>query len=113
MSRGDAAAGGPTPGCDGIALAGDPRHGRAPGPHWRTEAGDPAQIIGAVVTPGFFETLGVAPALGRTFGVKEGEAGGGRVGWRWAGVQFAYMLALAYGAAWLVYRVGLALGMGG
>ena len=33
-----------------------------------TQAGDPAQIEGAIVTPGFFETLGVAPALGRTFG---------------------------------------------
>jgi putative ABC transport system permease protein len=41
-----------------------------------TEAGDPAQIRGAVVTPGFFETLGVAPALGRTFGTAEGMAGG-------------------------------------
>ena len=44
-----------------------------------TNAGDPAQIIGAVVTPGFFETLGVAPALGRTFGASEGAAGGERV----------------------------------
>src|SRR5215203_828527 len=44
-----------------------------------TQAGDPAQIAGAVVTPGFFETLGVAPALGRTFGAQEGAAGGARV----------------------------------
>jgi putative ABC transport system permease protein len=36
-----------------------------------TQAGDPAQIDGAIVTPGFFETLGVAPALGRTFGAGE------------------------------------------
>jgi putative ABC transport system permease protein len=36
-----------------------------------TQAGDPAQIEGAIVTPGFFETLGVAPALGRTFGAGE------------------------------------------
>jgi ferrous iron transport protein B len=41
------------------------------------------------------------------------EAGGGRVGWQWAGLQFGYMLALAYGAAWIVYRGGLALGLGG
>ena len=41
-----------------------------------TQAGDPAQIEGAIVTPGFFETLGVAPALGRTFGAREGAAGG-------------------------------------
>jgi putative ABC transport system permease protein len=44
-----------------------------------THAGDPAQIWGAIVTPGFFETLGVAPALGRTFGAGEGAAGGARV----------------------------------
>ncbi len=41
------------------------------------------------------------------------EAGGGRIGWQWAGFQFAYMLALAYGAAWLVYHGGRALGFGG
>jgi hypothetical protein len=44
-----------------------------------THAGDPAQIRGAVVTPGFFETLGVAPALGRTFDAREGGKGGDRV----------------------------------
>ncbi len=41
------------------------------------------------------------------------EAGGGRLGWSWAAVQFGYMLALAYGAAWLVYNGGRALGFGG
>jgi putative ABC transport system permease protein len=44
-----------------------------------TQAGDPAQIGGAIVTPGFFETLGVAPSLGRTFGAREGAPGGDRV----------------------------------
>jgi predicted permease len=44
-----------------------------------TQAGDPAQIEGAIVTPGFFETLGVAPTLGRTFGAREGAAGGAGV----------------------------------
>jgi putative ABC transport system permease protein len=44
-----------------------------------TQAGDPAQIEGAIVTPGFFETLGVAPALGRTFGAAEGAAAGAPV----------------------------------
>ncbi|MEP7381347.1 MAG: ferrous iron transport protein B [Gemmatimonadota bacterium] len=48
-----------------------------------------------------------------TIAVTVREAGGGRIGWQWAGLQFAYMLALAYGAAWLVYRGGLALGLGG
>ena len=41
------------------------------------------------------------------------EAGGGRTGWSWAAIQFGYMLALAYGAAWLVYNIGRALGYGG
>lgn len=48
-----------------------------------------------------------------TIAVTVREAGGGRIGWKWAGFQFAYMLALAYGAAWAVYRGGLALGLGG
>jgi len=45
-----------------------------------------------------------------TIAVTVREAGGGRLGWKWAGVQFGYMLALAYGAAWLVVTVGRALG---
>jgi ferrous iron transport protein B len=40
------------------------------------------------------------------------ETGGGWRGGAWAGLQFGYMLALAYGAALLVYHVGLALGLG-
>ena len=44
-----------------------------------TQAGDPAQIRGALVTPGFFETLGVAPILGRTFTPREAAVGGDRV----------------------------------
>lgn len=40
------------------------------------------------------------------------EAGGGRVGWGWAAMQFGYMLVLAYGAAWIVYAGGRALGWG-
>jgi ferrous iron transport protein B len=47
-----------------------------------------------------------------TVAVTVREAGGGRKGWGWAGLQFAYMLALAYGAAWVVYHGGLALGFG-
>ncbi len=45
-----------------------------------------------------------------TIAVTVREAGGGRLGWKWAGVQFGYMLLLAYGAAWLVVTVGRALG---
>jgi ferrous iron transport protein B len=48
-----------------------------------------------------------------TIAVTVREAGGGRIGWQWAGLQFAYMLVLAYGAAWVVYRGGQALGFGG
>jgi ferrous iron transport protein B len=45
-----------------------------------------------------------------TIAVVVRETGGGKKGLAWAGFQFAYMLALAYGAAFLVYRGGLALG---
>jgi ferrous iron transport protein B len=48
-----------------------------------------------------------------TVAVTVREAGGGRVGWRWAGLQFGYMLVLAYAAAWIVRQIGLALGYGG
>ncbi|MEQ1690651.1 MAG: ferrous iron transport protein B [Gemmatimonas sp.] len=48
-----------------------------------------------------------------TIAVTVREAGGGRIGWGWAGLQFTYMLALAYGAAWIVYAGGSALGLGG
>jgi ferrous iron transport protein B len=40
------------------------------------------------------------------------ETGGGWTGVKWAGFQFLWMLALAYGAAFIVYRTGLALGLG-
>lgn len=45
-----------------------------------------------------------------TIAVTVREAGRGRIGWQWAGVQFTYMLALAYGGAWLVVTIGRALG---
>lgn len=45
-----------------------------------------------------------------TIAVTVREAGGGRIGWRWATIQFVYMLALAYAAAWLVLVIGRALG---
>jgi putative ABC transport system permease protein len=43
-----------------------------------TSGREPQQIIGAVVAPGFFSTLGVEPALGRNF-LPEEEAPGGRL----------------------------------
>ena len=48
-----------------------------------------------------------------TVAVTVREAGGGRIGWQWAAIQFGYMLALAYGAAWLVVVVGRAMGFAG
>jgi ferrous iron transport protein B len=48
-----------------------------------------------------------------TLAVTMRETGGGWIGARWAALQFGYMLLLAYGAALVVYRVGLALGFGG
>jgi ferrous iron transport protein B len=44
-----------------------------------------------------------------TIAVTVRECGGGWRGARWATLQFAYMLVLAYAAAFTVYRVGLAL----
>jgi putative ABC transport system permease protein len=44
-----------------------------------TGAGEPAQIRGAIATPGFFETLGLPTARGRIFeAAREGTAGGDR-----------------------------------
>jgi ferrous iron transport protein B len=48
-----------------------------------------------------------------TVAVTVREAGGGKIGWKWATIQFAYMLALAWGGAWVVYAGGTALGLGG
>ncbi len=48
-----------------------------------------------------------------TIAVTVREAGGGALGWKWASIQFAYMLALAYAGAWIVYAGGTALGLGG
>jgi ferrous iron transport protein B len=47
-----------------------------------------------------------------TVAVTVREAGGGARGWRWAGLQFGYMLALAYVAAFAVYQGGRLLGLG-
>ncbi|MEO6214255.1 MAG: ABC transporter permease [Vicinamibacterales bacterium] len=44
-----------------------------------TGAGDPAQIRGSRVTPEFFETLAVRPAMGRVFDAANAKAGGERV----------------------------------
>ena len=43
-----------------------------------TGLGDPAQIRGAVVTPEFFETMAMRPALGRVFAAADGAPGAGQ-----------------------------------
>jgi ferrous iron transport protein B len=48
-----------------------------------------------------------------TVAITARETGGGWRGVRWAALQFGYMLVLAYSLALLVYRGGLALGLGG
>jgi len=48
-----------------------------------------------------------------TVAVTVRESGGGAVGWRWASIQFGYMLVLAYAMAYLVIIVGRALGYAG
>ena len=45
-----------------------------------------------------------------TVAVTARETGGGRRGWRWAGFQFGYMLALAWVGAFVVYQGGRWLG---
>ncbi len=42
----------------------------------RTEHNAPERITGALVSPGYFRLLGVAPQLGREFVTEEGEVGG-------------------------------------
>jgi ferrous iron transport protein B len=48
-----------------------------------------------------------------TVAVTVRETGGGWRGAGWAALQFGYMFVLAYGAGWIVYRVGSMLGWGG
>ncbi len=45
-----------------------------------------------------------------TVAVTVREAGGGRIGWGWAAIQFVYMLGLAYFSALAVYQGGRLLG---
>ena len=44
-----------------------------------TGDGDPERVIGRLVTASFFSTLGVQPALGRSFSPAEDQSGGNRV----------------------------------
>jgi ferrous iron transport protein B len=79
----------------------------------RAERGlDGAPVYTPLVAVGLMVFYVYALMCMSTIAVTVREAGGGRTGWRWAGMQFGYMLALAWGSAFLVYRVGLALNLG-
>jgi ferrous iron transport protein B len=77
----------------------------------KNEAGLPAYT--PLVAVGLMVFYVFALMCTSTIAVTVRECGGGRIGAAWALLQFAYMLALAYGAGYAVYRIGLALGLGG
>ncbi|HEV2148687.1 MAG TPA: ferrous iron transport protein B [Longimicrobiaceae bacterium] len=76
------------------------------------DAGTGALVYSPLVAVGLMVFYVYALMCASTVAVVHRETGGGREGLKWASFQFGYMLALAYGAAFLVYRVGLALGLG-
>jgi putative ABC transport system permease protein len=53
--------------------------GMVPLPATIAAAPNPERIMGAEVSPGYFELLGVSPALGRTFTAEEEQGGGANV----------------------------------
>jgi ferrous iron transport protein B len=77
----------------------------------RTDTGAPAYT--PLVAVGLMAFYVFALMCTSTVAVSIRETGGGAKGLAWATLQFGYMLALAYGAAFLIYRAGLALGWGG
>ena len=77
----------------------------------RTAAGTPAYT--PLIAVGLMVFYVFAMMCMSTMAVTVRESGGGALGWKWAGVQFGYMLAIAYTAAWLVYHGGRALGFAG
>jgi ferrous iron transport protein B len=74
------------------------------------ETGEP--VYSTLVAMGLMVFYVFALMCMSTTAITVREAGGGRIGWGWAALQFGYMLGLAYVAAWLVYNVGRALGWG-
>jgi ferrous iron transport protein B len=76
------------------------------------DAATGALVYSPLVAVGLMVFYVYALMCASTVAVVHRETGGGREGLKWASLQFGYMLALAYGAAFLVYRVGLALGLG-
>jgi len=73
-------------------------------------AGRPAYTIAAAL--GLLAFYVFALMCTSTLAVTVRETGGGWRGAGWAALQFSYMLALAWGCGFLVYRAGLALGLG-
>lgn len=73
----------------------------------RNDRGQPAYTI--VLALGLMAFYVFALMCTSTVAITIRECGGGAKGVAWAALQFTYMLGLAYGAAWLVYRAGLLL----
>jgi ferrous iron transport protein B len=80
----------------------------------RTERGaDGVLLYTPVIALGLMAFYVFALMCTSTVAVTVRETGGGWSGMKWATLQFTYMLALAYGAAFVVYRVGLVIWPGG
>lgn len=80
----------------------------------RTERGtDGVLLYTPVIALGLMAFYVFALMCTSTVAVTVREAGGGWSGMKWATLQFGYMLALAYGAAFVVYRAGLMIWPGG
>ncbi len=77
------------------------------------DPGSGAHVYTPLVAVGLMVFYVFALMCTSTVAITVRETGGGWRGGGWAALQFGYMLALAYGAALLVYRGGLALGFGG
>jgi Fe2+ transport system protein B len=77
----------------------------------RNAAGTPAYT--PLIAVGLMVFYVFAMMCMSTMAVTVRESGGGALGWKWAGVQFGYMLTIAYVAAWIVYHGGRALGFAG
>ncbi|MEP6620969.1 MAG: ferrous iron transport protein B [bacterium] len=98
-----------------IYSAGDDVH--APGLAERLRAERSAKSGALVYTPliavGLMTFYVFALMCTSTIAITVRETGGGLRGGAWAALQFVYMFVLAYAAAFVVYRGGLLLGLGG
>jgi ferrous iron transport protein B len=79
------------------------------------EARDPAtgaRSYGPLTAVGLMVFYVFALMCMSTIAITVRETGGGRLGLKWAGIQFGYMLVVAWVAAFAVRQAGLALGWG-